>query len=96
MPSAVRLITDKPSVTRYEPSEVLDSLIWGDALKVLPKLPDAIADMVFLDPPYFLQLPPKRLLRWTVKTLVEGVNEEWDKFESFEDYDRFIESVLKS
>jgi DNA modification methylase len=95
MSSAVRLITDKPSVTRYEPGEVLDSLIWGDALKVLPKLPDAIADMVFLDPPYFLQLPPKRLLRWTVKTLVEGVNEEWDKFESFEDYDRFIESVLK-
>jgi len=26
---------------------------------------------------------------------VEGVNEEWDKFESFEDYDCFIESVLK-
>ena len=49
MSSAVRLITDKPSVTRYEPGEVLDSLIWGDALKVLPKLPDAIADMVFLD-----------------------------------------------
>jgi len=54
MSSAVRLITDKPSVTRYEPGEVLDSLFWGDALKVLPKLPDAIADMVFLDPPYFL------------------------------------------
>ncbi len=91
----IRLVTDDPSVTKYEPDEILNSLIWGDALKVLPKLPDAIADMVFLDPPYFLQLPSKRLLRWTVKTLVEGVNEEWDKFESFEDYDHFIESVLR-
>jgi len=95
MSEVIRLIADEPSVTRYELSEVLDSLIWGDALQVLPKLPDEIADMVFLDPPYFLQLPPKRLLRWKVKTLVEGVNEEWDKFESFEDYDRFIETILR-
>ncbi len=95
MAHGIHLITDNPSVTRYNRDEILDSLIWGDALQVLPKLPDAIADMVFLDPPYFLQLPSKRLLRWKVKTLVEGVNEEWDKFESFEDYDHFIKAVLK-
>jgi DNA modification methylase len=65
---------------RYSLDDILDAVIWGDALQVLPKLPDEMADMVFIDPPYFLQLPPKRLLRWKVKTVVEGVDEEWDKF----------------
>ncbi len=72
----LRLIPDELSVSRYMLDDVLDGIIWGDALKVLPKLPDAIADMVFLDPPYFLQLPSKRLVRWAVKTPVEGVNED--------------------
>lgn len=90
-----RLIPDEPSVSRYMLDDVLDGVIWDDAFKVLPKLPDAIADMVFLDPPYFLQLPSKRLVRWAVKTLVEGVNEDWDKFESFEDYDHFLGKILQ-
>ena len=50
--------------------------------------------MVFFDPPYFLQLPKKRILRWKVKTVVEGVGDEWDHFSSFEDYDSLIERVL--
>jgi DNA modification methylase len=51
--------------------------------------------MVFLDPPYFLQLPQKRLVRWKVKTLVEGVDEDWDKFASFSEYDEFIAKILQ-
>jgi len=89
-----RLIADTFSVTQYAIESVLNGIIWGDALEILPKLPSEIADMVFVDPPYFLQLPPKRLLRWKAKTIVEGVNEDWDKFESFEDYDDFIARVL--
>jgi len=50
--------------------------------------------MVFIDPPYFLQLKRKRLKRWNSKTLVKGVFEEWDCFSSFEEYDGFIESLL--
>jgi len=51
--------------------------------------------MVFIDPPYFLQLPnDKELKRWTVKTIVEGVNDEWDKFSSFAEYDDFIRGLL--
>ncbi|MBC7347242.1 MAG: site-specific DNA-methyltransferase [Clostridia bacterium] len=50
--------------------------------------------MVFLDPPYFLQLPKKELRRWTVKTVVEGVNDAWDRFVSFEAYDAFIGRLL--
>lgn len=90
-----RLVIDDPTLPRYSLEDVRDGVIWGDALQVLPKLPDEMADMVFIDPPYFLQLPPKRLVRWRVGTVVEGVNEEWDKFESFEDYDRFIAALLR-
>jgi len=91
---SVMLIEDTAEVTHYSVEETLDSIIWGDAFAVLPKLPAEIADMVFLDPPYFLQLPSKRLLRWKAKTVVEGVNEEWDKFENFADYDNFIAKIL--
>jgi DNA modification methylase len=91
----VRMIVDEPSVTRYQGEDILDTVVLGDALQVLPKLPDGIADMVFLDPPYFLQLPQKRLVRWKVKTLVEGVDEDWDKFASFSEYDDFIAKILQ-
>lgn len=90
-----RLIVDHQETYRYGVEEVIDAIILGDALKVLPKLPDEMVDMVFIDPPYFLQLPQKRLLRWKVKTVVEGVDEDWDKFASFEDYDQFIVAILK-
>jgi DNA modification methylase len=39
-------------------------------------------------------LPNKELRRWTVKTVVEGVNDEWDKFSSFQEYDNFITKLL--
>lgn len=91
---AVRLITDHQEILRYDVDEVMDTIILGDALAVLPKLPAEMADMVFIDPPYFLQLPRKRLLRWGVKTVVECVDEAWDKFASFKDYDQFVSAVL--
>lgn len=72
----------------------LDETILGDCLEILPLLPEECVDMVFVDPPYFLQLPPKRLIRWNVHTTVEGVNEKWDKFSSFEEYDEFIQKAL--
>lgn len=88
------IVVDDDRVKRYQLEEVLDKIIWGDALKVLKKLPDEAVDMVFMDPPYFLQIGNKKLKRWSVKTDVEGVNEEWDKFSSFDEYDEFIRKLL--
>lgn len=88
------VLADDPGRKNYTLSEVLDKVILGDALEVLPKIPEASVDMVFLDPPYFLQLPKKELRRWTVKTVVEGVNDAWDHFVSFEAYDAFIGRLL--
>lgn len=90
----IRSISDCEQKRTYTIEEVTNSVILGDALKVLKKLPEEVVDMVFIDPPYFLQLPKKELKRWTVKTVVEGVDDEWDKFPSFEAYDRFISELL--
>ncbi len=88
------IVKDKNSVDKYQLNEILNKTIFGDALKVLKKIPSDSVDLVFLDPPYYLQLPQKQLKRWNVKTSVEGVDDNWDKFESFEEYDYFIQSVL--
>jgi len=88
------VIKDTPEIKSYSLQEVLNKVILGDALKVLKKLPEESVDMIFMDPPYFLQLPNKKLRRWTVKTEVDAVNDNWDKFGSFEEYDNFIKSIL--
>jgi modification methylase len=64
----------------------------GDCLEELAKLPDASVDLVFADPPYNLQLE-RELLRPN-NTVVDGVDDAWDKFSSFADYDRFTRAWL--
>jgi len=73
------VIEDKDEKQKYLLDEVKNKVILGDAFKVLKKIDNESVDMVFIDPPYFLQLPNKELKRWTVKTVVEGVNDTWDK-----------------
>jgi modification methylase len=64
----------------------------GDCLEELRKLPAESVDLVFADPPYNLQLE-RDLLRPN-NTVVDGVDDEWDKFSSFADYDRFSRAWL--
>jgi modification methylase len=64
----------------------------GDCLAELARLPDASVDLVFADPPYNLQLE-RELLRPN-NTVVDGVDDAWDKFSSFADYDRFSRAWL--
>jgi DNA modification methylase len=88
------VIYDSNNKTKYSLKEIRNKVILGDAFNVLDKLDNEIFDMVFIDPPYFLQLPKKELRRWKVKTIVEGVDDDWDKFSSFQEYDDFIEKLL--
>jgi len=67
-------------------------ILKGDCLDQLASLPDASVDMVFADPPYNLQLE-RDLLRPN-NTVVDGVHQDWDKFKSFETYDRFSRAWL--
>jgi modification methylase len=71
---------------------VSDRVLVGDCLAELGKLPSASVDLVFADPPYNLQLE-RELLRPN-NTRVAGVEEAWDKFASFADYDRFSRAWL--
>lgn len=88
------VIVDDSEIEKYSLEMVLNKVILKNALIVLEKLPEESVDMIFMDPPYFLQLPNKKLRRWTVKTEVNAVNDDWDKFESFEEYDAFIRNIL--
>jgi modification methylase len=65
----------------------LDTILHGSCLEVIRQLPEKSIDMVFADPPYNLQL--SRELRRPNHTRVSGVNDDWDKFTSFEEYDNF-------
>jgi DNA modification methylase len=77
-------------------NDIIDSVIHGDCLDILKRIPSRSIDMVFIDPPYFLQLPRgKKLVRWYVRTIVESPEEEWDEFRSWREYDGFIEAVLR-
>ncbi|MBX8632445.1 MAG: site-specific DNA-methyltransferase [Thermoplasmata archaeon] len=68
-------------------SGYINSVIEGNAIEVLPAIPSSSVDIVFADPPYNLQLGGE--LWRPDQTKVDAVNDEWDKFESFEEYDRF-------
>jgi len=89
------VIYDNQDKPLCKAEEIRNKIILGDALDVLRKIESNVFDMVFIDPPYFLQLQKKKLRRWNVNTDVEGVFDEWDKFSSFEEYDDFIQSILK-
>ena len=68
--------------------------ILGDSINELEKLKDKSVDMAFCDPPYNLQLS-KTLFRPDMSK-VSGVMDDWDKFNDFEEYDRFTKSWLSN
>ena len=74
-------------------NKYLNKIIKGDSLEVLKELPDNSVDLIFADPPYNLQL--KKELYIPNQTKVDGVNDEWDKFDSFKEYDEFTFKWLK-
>ena len=71
----------------------LNKIILGDCIEKLKHFPDKSIDLIFADPPYNLQLQ-KTLFRNNGKKF-EGVEDEWDKFGSFEEYDKFCINWLK-
>ena len=64
-----------------------NKIINGNSLKIIKTIPDKTFDLVFADPPYNLQIGEK--LKRPDDSRVNGVNDSWDQFESFKDYDDF-------
>jgi modification methylase len=70
----------------------LDQVVVGDCIAALERLPPASVDLVFADPPYNLQLGGD--LRRPDDSLVDAVDDDWDKFASFAEYDAFTRAWL--
>ncbi len=69
-----------------------DRIILSDCLTALDSLPAESVDLVFADPPYNLQLTQP--LTRPDQSAVDAVDDDWDKFASFAEYDRFTRAWL--
>lgn len=70
----------------------LNTIINGNCLDVLKKIPDCSIDLIFADPPYNMQTEGD--LHRTDGSVFNGVSDAWDKFTSVYDYDVFSEKWL--
>ena len=70
----------------------LDTIMIGDCIDSLTSLPEKSIDLIFADPPYNLQLGGD--LHRPDNSRVDGVDDEWDKFESLKVYDEFTKEWL--
>ena len=69
-----------------------DRIHVGDCIPILAAMPPASVDLVFADPPYNLQL--EGALKRPDESVVDAVDDDWDKFASFEAYDAFTRAWL--
>lgn len=72
----------------------LDRIIKGDCVSVMENLPESSVDVIFADPPYNLQLNGD--LRRPDHSRVAAVDDGWDRFDDFADYDNFTEAWLSN
>ena len=68
------------------------SILVGDCVAEMAKMPAASVDLVFADPPYNLQLQGD--LKRPDDSRVDAVDDEWDKFSSFGAYDDFTRAWI--
>jgi len=80
---APRIVTESASASR---------IVVGDCVAEMAKLPANSVDLVFADPPYNLQLQGD--LKRPDDSRVDAVDDDWDKFASFEAYDSFTRAWL--
>ncbi len=77
----------------YSIDDIKNSIIKGDCIEGLKKIPDGSVDLIFADPPYYMQTEGE--LKRAEGTKFAGVEDEWDKFSSFSEYDQFCFRWLK-
>jgi modification methylase len=71
---------------------LLDQVLVGDSIAMLRRLPPASVHAIFADPPYNLQL--KGELRRPDESVVDGVDDAWDRFPDLAAYDAFTRAWL--
>lgn len=69
-----------------------NEILSGGCVEMMKKIPARSIDVIFADPPYNLQLQGD--LRRPDNSKVAGVDDAWDKFSSFAEYDKFSKEWL--
>ena len=69
-----------------------DTILKGDCVAALERLPQNSVDAIFADPPYNLQLGGD--LHRPDQSKVDAVDDAWDQFDSFQAYDAFTRAWL--
>ena len=77
----------------YDINKIKNTIICGDTIKELKKITDESVDLIFADPPYFMQTEGE--LHRTDGSRFNGVDDEWDKFTNYKEYDKFCFKWLK-
>ena len=65
----------------------LDTILVGDCIAEMARLPDKCVDMIFADPPYNLQLGGDLFRPEGGK--VDACDDDWDKFDSLAAYEAY-------
>src|SRR4051812_30775225 len=91
------MVVSRSGAPRRAPRIISDSaqssrIVVGDCVAEMAKLPANSVDLVFADPPYNLQLRSE--LKRPDDSRVDAVDDDWDKFASFEAYDAFTRAWL--
>ena len=71
---------------------ILDTIMQGDSIANMQKLPDECIDLVFADPPYWMRV--SGTLQRVEGTDFDGCDDEWDQFETLESYEKFTRAWL--
>ncbi len=91
-PIAERRVRERPVAGKAAHALPLDTILHGDCIAEMARLPDKSIDMIFADPPYNLQLGGD-LFR-PEGGRVDAVDDDWDKFDSIAVYDDFTREWL--
>ena len=86
--------SEKSSFKFIDMSLPFNQILHGDCIDVLKSIPKNSVDLIFADPPYNLQLS-KDLYRPNM-TKVDAVDDTWDQFNNFSEYDSFTRQWLSA
>ncbi len=90
--SRLRLVADAGATSVASAADHIDTIMRGDCVAAMDRLPSNSVDMIFADPPYNLQLDGT--LHRPDQSRVDACDDAWDQFNSFADYDAFSRAWL--
>lgn len=73
----------------------INKILIGDTVETLKTLPNECIDVIFADPPYFMQTDKKTLQRADGTGEFKGCDDSWDKYKDYEEYDAFSLNWLR-